>query len=100
MHFTQCGCLIVKKQKFELIEKGDYRSYSAKKLIESYLEPMLNQKVDVIALGCTHYFFLTQTIQQIVGKSVLLLDTSEPVITELENQLYITLKLSCFGQIP
>ena len=73
----------------EIIEKGDYESYSAKKMIESYLEPMLSQKVDVIALGCTHYFFLTQIIQQIVGKSVLLLDTSEPVITELEHQLYI-----------
>ncbi|MAW34021.1 MAG: glutamate racemase [Proteobacteria bacterium] len=73
----------------ELIETGDYKSYSAKKLIESYLEPMLTQKADVIALGCTHYFFLTQIIQQIVGKSVLLLDTSEPVITELQHQLSI-----------
>ena len=43
------------------------------------LEPLLKKNVDAIALGCTHYPFLRDKIQKIVGKNVQVVDSGGAV---------------------
>src|SRR5260363_242939 len=43
----------------EAIERGDLDSPGLLKLLERYLTPMLAAGADTLALGCTHYSFLT-----------------------------------------
>ena len=54
----------------ELIESGDLENKQIDKILHESLEPLLKKNVDVIALGCTHYPFLRDKIEKIVGKNV------------------------------
>ena len=48
----------------ELVEKGILTGQEAEKTVSASLKPLLDEGADVIVLGCTHYPFLTQTIQK------------------------------------
>ncbi len=67
-----------------LIENGQMTSI----LLEETIQPLLKQNVDVIVLGCTHYHWLKQGIQKIVGPGVTVLEPSEAIknrIVEITN---------------
>lgn len=56
----------------ELVESGTPAGPEAEKLISRYVVPMLDAGADHIVLGCTHYPFLTATIEKIVeGRAVI-----------------------------
>jgi glutamate racemase len=63
----------------EMIETGDLESRQIDKILHQSLEPLLKKNVDVIALGCTHYPFLRDKIQAIVGKTVQIIDSGGAV---------------------
>jgi glutamate racemase len=63
----------------ELIETGDLENKIIDKILHESLEPLLKKRVDAIALGCTHYPFLTAKIKKIVGKSVQVVDSGGAV---------------------
>jgi len=63
----------------ELIETGDLKNKKIDKILHQSLEPLLRNHVDAIALGCTHYPFLTRQIQKIVGKKVQIVDSGGAV---------------------
>jgi glutamate racemase len=63
----------------ELIETGDLENKQIDKILHESLEPLLQKNVDIIALGCTHYPFLTDKIQKIVGKNVQVVDSGGAV---------------------
>lgn len=67
----------------ELVEYGKERSPEAYALVRKYVQPMLDRGVDRIVLGCTHYPFLADTIQDIVGADVELLDPAPAVAKRL-----------------
>jgi glutamate racemase len=71
----------------ERVEEGDTASPTLRELLRSCLAPLLAQEVDTIVLGCTHYFFLKQTIQEIVGPNVTVLDTALPVAQQVQRVL-------------
>ena len=48
----------------ELVEKGCTSGPEAEGVVTESLKPLLDEGADVIVLGCTHYPFLTQTIQK------------------------------------
>lgn len=50
-----------------IIEKGDLTSPHLEMLLKKHLLPLRKRGVDTIALGCTHYPFLKEKIQSIVG---------------------------------
>lgn len=45
-------------------------------LIQRYVSPLLEQQVDTIVLGCTHYPILKSAIQKVVGPTVKLVDSA------------------------
>lgn len=48
----------------ELVEKGILTGPEAEKVVAASLNPLLDEGADAIVLGCTHYPFLSQTIQK------------------------------------
>ncbi|WP_044205432.1 glutamate racemase [Flammeovirga sp. OC4] len=67
----------------ELVEEGLMRTPKAKELLMPLVHPMLKENVDHIVLGCTHYPFLKEDIQEIVGKNVELIDPSPAVVKQI-----------------
>jgi glutamate racemase len=62
-----------------LIETGKMRSPEMTGLLRKYVEPMLDQNIDQLVLGCTHYPFLTDQIQEITGDRVCIVDSGEAI---------------------
>ncbi len=70
-----------------LVEKGDLSSAVVKDAVVEYLRPLLEESVDTIVLGCTHYPFLNQVIQDYVGANVRIIDPSFATVESLKNLL-------------
>lgn len=56
----------------QLVEQDKLNTQEAKELTLKYINPLLAKDVDKIILGCTHYPFLSNIINDIVGKDILL----------------------------
>lgn len=54
----------------ELVESGNTDSPQAREIIGKYIVPMLEENVDHIVLGCTHYPFLEKVIKEFTGDSI------------------------------
>ena len=59
----------------DLIENGKINSPKMRSLLESYLKPMLQENMDCLVLGCTHYPYLIPQIRKIVGEKMQIIDS-------------------------
>lgn len=57
----------------ELVEQGKTQSEETEALLGNILKPYVGQ-LDAIVLGCTHYPFVKDTVQKILGEGVVVLD--------------------------
>lgn len=71
----------------EQVEAGDLDGPKTRRLIERYVEPLLRRGADVLVLGCTHYPFLAETIREIAGPSVAVIDSGGAVARQLQRRL-------------
>ncbi|MEI3614733.1 glutamate racemase [Pseudogracilibacillus sp. SO30301A] len=78
-----------------MVEKGIISGEQAKKVVEDTLFPLkLSNRIDTLVLGCTHYPLLEETIQEVMGKTVQIISSSEEtaretsVILEVNQLLY------------
>jgi glutamate racemase len=71
----------------ECIERGELDTENTKALIRLYTAPLLAEGADTIVLGCTHYPFVKDEIQEIVGDKITLIDTGAAVAKQLKRQL-------------
>lgn len=71
----------------ECIERGELDAANTKMLIAQYCAPLLAEGADTIVLGCTHYPFVRNVIEQVVGPDVALIDTGAAVAKHLKHQL-------------
>jgi glutamate racemase len=69
----------------ELIENGFLNSTDTRDILEDALQPMLDQGVDTIVLGCTHYPFVIPLIQDIVGPEVRVIDPAPAVARQVRR---------------
>lgn len=63
----------------ELIENGQINSPEMKKLLKKYLTPMIEQNIDYLVLGCSHYPYLIPQIQKIIPRNIKIIDSGEAV---------------------
>lgn len=63
----------------ELIEEGKINSLEMSKLLSLYLNPMLEENVDCLVLGCTHYPYLIPKIREIIGDKIEIIDSGQAV---------------------
>lgn len=56
------------------IEAGELDAPETRRILEDALLPMLDQGIDTVVLGCTHYPFVIPLIEQITGPGVRVID--------------------------
>jgi glutamate racemase len=71
----------------EYVEAADLTSSELRRLVESYIKPLLDAGADTIVLGSTHYVFLRPLIASIAGDSVTIVDTGAAVARQLQRVL-------------
>lgn len=69
------------------IENGKKDETQVKTLLHTYLDPLIVKGIDVLVLGCTHFPFLKNTIEDIVGSHVLVLDSGNAVSRHVKHIL-------------
>lgn len=67
----------------EQIEKGEISTTATKLLLEKWILPMKENRVDTIVLGCTHYPLIGDTISEIMVCDVLLIETGMAIAKRL-----------------
>ena len=67
------------------IEQGNLDGTETRAILESALRPMLERGIDTVVLGCTHYPFVIPLIEQIVGRSVRVIDPAPAVARQAER---------------
>ena len=71
----------------ELIENGKTYSEETKTLLKKYLKPMLEQHIDCLVLGCTHYPYLIPLIKELVPAGLTIIDSGEAVARQTKAVL-------------
>ncbi|MCW5874392.1 MAG: glutamate racemase [Anaerolineales bacterium] len=69
------------------IEAGRANGPEARRILSEALEPMLAQGMDTVVLGCTHYPFAFDTIREIVGPQVRLVDPAPAIARRVQSLL-------------
>jgi glutamate racemase len=80
------------------VEQGDFDSAATRLLVAQYVRPLVEQGADVLVLGCTHYPFLREAIQDVAGPGVELIDPADAVARELRRRLHKAGLLSAQGR--
>lgn len=87
VEFLPQGCTGLADQ----IELGELDSATTTAMLEAYILPLLEQGADTLVLGCTHYPFVTASIESIVrratSREVVLIDTGDAVARQLSRLL-------------
>jgi glutamate racemase len=68
---TACPLLV------PLIEEGWLESRITDEVLRQYLQPLVDDGIDTLVLGCTHYPLLRSAISRLLGEAVSLVDSAE-----------------------
>ncbi len=71
----------------ELIEAGEKDGVLMGESLQKYLEPMINQHIDHLILGCTHYPYLISNIKGIIGNDIQIIDSGFAVSKQIKKVL-------------
>ena len=66
-----------------LVESGQYNGTIAEKIVNESLKPLLNQYLDTLILGCTHYPLLEQLIKNVMGNEVNVISSGDETAREI-----------------
>ncbi|NRR90908.1 glutamate racemase [Winogradskyella undariae] len=66
----------------QLIESGQLNSNKMKSLLEIYLKPMLEQNIDHLVLGCTHYPYLIPMLSKMLPSHIKIIDSGRAVANQ------------------
>ncbi len=73
---------------FVPIAEEGWLNHEATRLIAiEYLQEFIDAEIDTLILGCTHYPLLAETIQNIMGEKVTLIDSGYAASLQVENYL-------------
>ncbi|CAZ94943.1 glutamate racemase [Zobellia galactanivorans] len=67
-----------------LVESGNIDSKETETLLRKYIDPMLDQGMDHLVLGCTHYPYLVPVLQKIMPEGVKIIDSGEAVARQVK----------------
>jgi glutamate racemase len=70
-----------------LVEEGRSGGPIVRAVAEEYLRPVIEQQVDTLILGCTHYPVIKTTLQDVAGGGVTLVDSAEAIATRALEML-------------
>ena len=70
-----------------LVEEGWLKDSVTVEVAKRYLEPLLDQDIDTLILGCTHYPLLRSMLKELAGEQVTLVNPAYETAKELERLL-------------
>lgn len=70
-----------------LIESGQMESEEMTRLLNQYLQPMIEANIDHLVLGCSHYPYLIPQIRKILPENVQIIDSGSAVARQTQNLL-------------
>ena len=71
-----------------IVENGEAQKFSTEQILRENLKILIDNNVDTIVLGCTHYSFLIPAIKKLVPKKIKILDSTKAVVKHTKNVLY------------
>ncbi|MEH7083416.1 glutamate racemase [Neobacillus drentensis] len=66
-----------------LVESNEFAGPIAERIVDEALKPMLNEKLDTLILGCTHYPLLEPVIKNVMGESVSVISSGDETAHEI-----------------
>ena len=69
------------------IENGRLNTPQTRKILEDALEPMLQEGVDTLVMGCTHFPFVIPLISKIAGNEVNVIDPAPAIARQVKRIL-------------
>lgn len=70
-----------------LVEEGWWEGEVTETVARTYLQDLLQEAIDTLILGCTHYPLLKDTLQKVAGPSVRLIDSAEETARQVAEVL-------------
>lgn len=83
----------------ELVEAGTLHGEAVRRTLGPLLDPLLNERVDVIVLGCTHYPFLRSEIEAHAGDRVRVIDSGQAIARRTLSLLQANHLLHARGKV-
>lgn len=71
----------------ELIESGEKDSLEMEKLLHTYVDPMIEEGIDYLVLGCSHYPYLIPQLRKMLPERVKIIDSGEAVARQTRHIL-------------
>ncbi|MFB6226918.1 MAG: glutamate racemase [bacterium] len=81
VHQQACSPLV------PMIEAGHHSGPLVRQTLEPLLSPLIKQNVDTLVLGCTHYPFLTDVINDLTNNEINLVDPGRVMANRLKQSL-------------
>jgi len=81
------------------IEHGDLNATELRGLLTEYVFPLMEANIDTLVLGCTHYPFVADIIEQITRGNIHIMDTAKPVTEQLIRKLNEHVLLNASEQV-
>lgn len=82
------------------VESGRLTDPSTRRIVKKHITPLLNQGIDQLVLGCTHFPFLGPVIESLIPAGVSLVDPSSAVAAQVRRILRHHQLESRGGQAP
>ncbi|MCF6306457.1 MAG: glutamate racemase [Flavobacteriaceae bacterium] len=70
-----------------LIEEGKVDTKEINILLTKYIQPMTNNNIDHLVLGCSHYPYLIPILEKILPNNITIIDSGEAVAKQTRNVL-------------
>jgi len=70
-----------------LIEEGWVEEEVTRLIIRKYLQPVLENQIDTLILGCTHFPVIKDLIQEEAGNNIILIDSGKETAKMVKNNL-------------
>lgn len=71
----------------DFVERGDTTSDELVRVTTEYLAPLLEEGIDTLILGCTHYPLLSGVLQYVAGDDVVLISSAEATANDVFAKL-------------
>ncbi|MDF5732524.1 MAG: glutamate racemase [Rhizonema sp. PD38] len=83
-----------------LIEQNRIHDPYTTEVARSYLEPLINQDIDTLVYGCTHYPYLAPVVRSLLPASVKLVDPAVHVVAACAQELDLLGGLNTYLPLP
>ncbi len=80
-----------------LVESGEWTGQETRQVLEEYLTPLMEEGIDTLVLGCTHYPFLLKAIRAILGPDIAVIDPAKSTVQEAYKEM---LRLGLLNDCP